>query len=152
VVGLGLGEADLSADLRVRDSSGLAWARGWVVATCRGAGLPSPVQSVHTAVSDLDGLRRTTAEGRDQGFFGRSLVHPRQIGPVHEVYRPDGEETARAQELVDALASARERGDSAVLTADGRFVDPAVVSQAQLVLRLADLHDATSARTNSEER
>ncbi len=57
VAGLGLGEADLSADLRVTGDEGLAWARGWVVVAARAAGLPSPVQSVYTDVADLAGLR-----------------------------------------------------------------------------------------------
>jgi citrate lyase subunit beta/citryl-CoA lyase len=136
VCGIGLGEADLAADLRVT-SEGLAWARGWVVAVSREAGLPSPVQSVYTDVADLDGLRATTVTARAHGFFGRSLVHPRQIAPVHDVYRPTAQETERAREVFEAWGDAQSRGEAAALTADGRFVDPAVVSQAQLVLELA---------------
>lgn len=151
VCGIGLGETDLAADLRVA-ADGLTWARGWIVAASRAAGLPSPVQSVYTDVADLEGLRATTVAGRQQGFLGRSLVHPRQIGPVHEVYRPSAEETARAQEVVDAFAAARSRDEAAVLTADGRFVDPAVVSQAQLVLELASrAHPTPSAAENLSE-
>jgi citrate lyase subunit beta/citryl-CoA lyase len=151
VVGISLGEADLAADLRVAPS-GLDWARGWVVAVARAAGLPSPVQSVYTNVSDLAGLRTTTARGRGHGFFGRSVVHPKQIEPVHEVYRPTGDEIDRAQDLVNAYDRARERGEAAALTPDGRFVDPAVVAGAQLTLRLAALDRpgqsiSTAART-----
>lgn len=137
VRGIGLGEADLAADLRLGGPDGLTWARGWVVAVARAAGLPSPVQSVYTNVADLEGLRSTTAQGRMQGFFGRSLVHPRQVAPVHEVYRPTAEETARAQALVNAATTAAASGEVAVLTTDGRFVDPAVIAQARLVLELA---------------
>ena len=152
VTGVGLGEADLAADLRV-GGDGLEWARGWIVAVSRGTDLASPVQSVFTAVSDLDGLRATTAAGRERGFFGRSVVHPRQIAPVHDVYRPTREATVRAQQLVDALGAAKARGEAAVLTPDGRFVDPAVVSRAQLVLELAALDNRThQAQTPTEER
>lgn len=152
VGGIGLGEADLAADLRVGASSGLDWARGWVVAVSRAAGLPSPVQSVYTDVADIAGLRSSTIDGRAQGFFGRSMVHPRQIAPVHEVYRPTAADTARARELVAALENAAERGDAAVLTDDGRFVDPAVVAQAQLVLELASLDTYTpTAEIRTEE-
>ena len=138
VVGISLGEADLAADLRVAPA-GLDWARGWVVAVARAASLPSPVQSVYTNVSDLAGLRTTTAGGRDHGFFGRSVVHPKQIEPVHEVYRPTEDELSRAQDVVNAYDRARDRGEAAALTPDGRFVDPAVVAGAQLTLRLAAL-------------
>jgi citrate lyase subunit beta/citryl-CoA lyase len=153
VAGIGLGEADLASDLRVAASRGLDWARGWIVAVSRACGLPSPVQSVYTAVADLDGLRATTAEARDLGFFGRSVVHPRQIGPVHDVYRPSPDEAARAQHLVDTLQSAQARGEAAALTSDGRFVDPAVVSQARVILELAALdHPRPPAPTRSEEK
>lgn len=151
VVGIALGEADLAADLRCAPV-GLDWARGWIVAVARAAGLPSPVQSVYTAVSDLDGLRYTTAAGREQGFFGRSVVHPRQIEIVHQVYRPTDDELSSAQGLVDAYDRAHERGEAAALTPDGRFVDPAVVARAQLTLELAALDRPTpSASTPIEE-
>ncbi|WP_433616548.1 HpcH/HpaI aldolase/citrate lyase family protein [Dactylosporangium sp. CA-139114] len=137
VAGLGLGEADLAADLRVTGDEGLAWARGWVVVAARAAGLPSPVQSVYTDVADLDGLRASTRRARDTGFVGRSVIHPRQIPVVHEIFTPSAAEVAAAQAVLDAAARAQERGEAAVLDGNGRFVDPAVVRRARLVL---DLH------------
>jgi len=148
VAGIALGEADLAADLRVAPT-GLDWARGWVVAVARAAGLPSPVQSVYTDVRDLAGLRTTTAAGRDHGFFGRSVVHPQQIEPVHQVYRPTEDEVSRAQEVVNAYDRALERGEAAALTPDGRFVDPAVVAGAQLTLRLTALDRPSSSTTST---
>ncbi|HEX2729753.1 MAG TPA: CoA ester lyase, partial [Rubrobacteraceae bacterium] len=60
VMGVGLGEADLSADLGVRGEAGLLYARSRVVAASRAAGLAGPVQSVYTDVRNLDGLRIST--------------------------------------------------------------------------------------------
>jgi citrate lyase subunit beta/citryl-CoA lyase len=148
VAGIALGEADLAADLRVAPA-GLDWARGWIVGVARAAGLPSPVQSVYTAVTDLEGLRATTIEGRQQGFFGRSVIHPRQIETIHEVCRPSAEELHSAEELIAAYDRARERGEAAALTPDGRFVDPAVIAQAQLTVELAALEQPTPTATNS---
>lgn len=150
VAGIALGEADLAADLRVT-AAGLDWARGWIVAVARSAGLPSPVQSVYTAVADLDGLRTTTSTGRAHGFFGRSVVHPMQIETIHEVYRPADDELGRARDVLAAYDSARERGEAAALTPDGRFVDPAVVAQAQLTLELAALYPPAPAVQNPTE-
>ncbi|SNT55099.1 citrate lyase subunit beta / citryl-CoA lyase [Asanoa hainanensis] len=139
VAALGLGEADLSADLRVTGDEGLAWARGWIVVAARTAGLPSPIQSVYTDVADLDGLRASTEQARLSGFVGRSVVHPRQIPVVHDVFTPGAAEVAAARAVLAAAARAQERGEVAVLDADGRFVDPAVVRRARLVLDLSDL-------------
>ena len=134
VVGIGLGEADLAADLLVDRDEGLSWARGAVVVAARAAGLTSPVQSAWTDVADLAGLRASCRSGRAAGFFGRSVVHPRQIEVVHEVYTPGPDEVAAAREVLRAAEEAASRGEVATLDASGRFVDPAVVSRARVVL------------------
>ena len=134
VVGIGLGEADLAADLLVDRDEGLTWARGSVVVAARAAGLPSPVQSVWTDVGDPDGLRASCETGRATGFFGRSVIHPRQIDVVHDVYTPSAEEIAAADAVVTTAAEAAARGEAAALDAHGRFVDPAVVARARTVL------------------
>ena len=134
VVGLGLGEADLAADLLTDRDEGLRWARGAVVVAARAAGLTAPVQSVWTDVADTDGLRASSRTGRATGFFGRSVVHPRQLAVVHEVYTPAAAEVAAARAVLATAEQAAAHGEVAVLDADGRFIDPAVVARARVVL------------------
>lgn len=134
VRGISLGEADLAADLLVGDDAGLDWARGAVVVAARAAGLGSPVQSVFTDVADLAGLETSSRAGLSAGFFGRSVVHPRQIETVHEVFTPTADQVSRAESVVATADDAAARGEVAVLDADGRFVDPAVVHRARAVL------------------
>jgi len=134
VAGIGLGEADLAADLLVDRDEGLTWARGSVVVAARAAGLPSPVQSVWTDVGDAAGLRASCETGRATGFFGRSVIHPRQIDVVHDVYTPSAEDIAAAEGVVATATEAAARGEAAALDAQGRFVDPAVVARARTVL------------------
>jgi citrate lyase subunit beta/citryl-CoA lyase len=136
VVGIGLGEADLAADLRVVSDEGLAWARGWIVAVARAAGMPSPIQSVWTNVADTEGLRTSTEQGRQTGFLGRSVIHPRQIPVVHSVFTPSSAEVEAALAIVKAFEEARRHGEVAVLDDKGRFIDPAVVDRARLVLEI----------------
>lgn len=135
VAGISLGEADLAADLRTTASDALAWPRSRVVVAARAAGLPSPAQSVWTAVRNLDGLRADTEQGRRAGFFGRSVIHPTQIPVVHEACRPDAEDVAWARSLVNTV---RETGDAAWVDSTGRFVDKAVMERAQWLLATAD--------------
>ena len=137
VVGMSLGEADLAADLGVRGDAGLLYARSRVVAATRGAGLPSPVQSVYTNVRDKDGLRRSTEEGKNMGFVGRSAIHPAQIEVINEVFTPTEEEVAEAKELLSRLEESAGTGTGAFALEDGRFVDEAVVGSARLTLALA---------------
>lgn len=135
VTGISLGEADLAADLGVSGEAGLLYARSRIVTAARAAGLPHPVQSVYTNVRDLDGLRRSTEEGKRLGFVGRSTIHPSQVSVVNEVFTPTEEEVTEAQELVDRLDSGATSG--AWMLGDGRFVDRAVVESARLTLALA---------------
>ena len=134
VAGIGLGEADLAADLGVRAEAGLAYARSRIVVAARAAGLPPPVQSVYPNVRDLDGLRRSSEAGRDLGFFGRSAVHPAQVPVINGVYTPSDAEMEEARTLVAHLEAAAETATGAFVLADGRFVDRAVVESARRTL------------------
>lgn len=144
VVGLGLGEADLAADLLVGSPSGLDWARGAVVVASRAAGLTSPVQSVWTDVADLEGLRASSQAGLAAGFFGRSVVHPAQLRVVHEVYTPSPDAVSAARAIVATAARAAADGEVAVLDAGGRFIDGAVVARARVVLDRVPTHVTTT--------
>jgi citrate lyase subunit beta/citryl-CoA lyase len=133
-----LGEADLMADLRVRDPSALDWARQRVIVANRAAGLPSPPHAVWTAVADLAGLAEDTACARRRGFFGRSVVHPRQIETVNKIFTPTSAEVEQARNLLASGSAQANSGTAAWLDDQGRFVDPAVVTGAQWVVDLAD--------------
>lgn len=135
VAGISPGETDLAADLRIRDRRELGWARSRIVTANRAAGLPSPVASVWTDLADRAGLTADSAALRDAGFFGRSVIHPGQIEPVHRAFTPDDAEVAQARALLDSVDTA---GSAAWVDDRGRFVDPAVVAGARWVVDLAD--------------
>lgn len=140
VASLGLGEADLLADLGVIDATGLTWARGRLVNAAAAAGLPPPVMSVYTDVADLDGLRRSCVEGRRLGFRGRAAIHPRQLDVITTAFRPTEDEIRRAREIVEGLDASK----GASLLPDGRFVDTAVLRQARRTLDLLERGGAPS--------
>ncbi|MFI7277048.1 HpcH/HpaI aldolase/citrate lyase family protein [Streptomyces sp. NPDC049879] len=133
VAGIALGEADLRADLGLRDDGGLAWSRGRVVVAARAAGLAPPPQSVFPDVRDTAGLARSCAEGRALGFLGRTAIHPRQLPVIREAFLPTDAEVAAAAEIVRAAAT----DSGALALPDGRFVDPAIVAGAHRTLALA---------------
>jgi citrate lyase subunit beta / citryl-CoA lyase len=147
VAGVSLGEADLAADLHVRDRAALRWARQRVVVANRAAGLPSPVAAVWTDLADLDGLAADSIAARDEGFFGRSVIHPSQLEPVHRAFTPAQAEIDSARALLNSLQTAGEHGQSAFVDERGRFVDPAVVAGARWLLDLAPGPDDPAATT-----
>ncbi|MEV6328167.1 aldolase/citrate lyase family protein [Streptomyces sp. NPDC051909] len=133
VHGIALGEADLAADLGVREDRGLDWPRSRIVVAARAAALPPPAQSVHPDVRDLDALAASCARGRALGFLGRTAIHPRQLPVIERAYLPTPDEIAAAEEVVKAA----EAQEGALALPDGRFVDAAVVTRARRVLALA---------------
>lgn len=130
---IALGEADLRADLGVRDDIGLDWSRSRVVLAARAAGLAPPAQSVFPDVRDLDGLWASCAHGRALGFLGRAAIHPRQLPVIDRAFRPTPREIEAAAEIVAAAVA----DEGAQALPDGRFVDAAVVASARRTLALA---------------
>ncbi|AWL42687.1 CoA ester lyase [Streptomyces sp. SM18] len=137
VRGIALGEADLRADLGVRDDTGLDWSRGRVVVAARAAGLDPPAMSVFPDVRDLAGLSASCAHGRGLGLLGRAAIHPRQLPVIERAFRPTPREVEAAREVVEAARSE----EGALALPDGRFVDAAVVATARRTLALAHRDD-----------
>ncbi|MEV0485199.1 CoA ester lyase [Streptomyces sp. NPDC050508] len=133
VHGIALGEADLRADLGVRDDAGLDWSRSRVIVAARAAGLAPPPQSVHPDIRDLEGLAASCAHGRTLGFLGRAAIHPRQLPVIESAFLPTEHELEQAETIVKAAM--QEEGAQAL--PDGRFIDAAVVVAAQRTLALA---------------
>ncbi|TLS39776.1 CoA ester lyase [Streptomyces montanus] len=131
--GIALGEADLRADLGVREEAGLDWSRARVVLAARAAGLAPPAQSVYPDVRDLAGLAVSCAHGRSLGFLGRAAIHPDQLPVIEHAYLPSLEEIASAEEIIKAAAT--EPGAQAL--PNGRLIDTAVVAAAHRTLALA---------------
>ncbi|MGW7680753.1 HpcH/HpaI aldolase/citrate lyase family protein [Kribbella sp. NPDC054772] len=131
VVAIGLGEADLSSALGVDGPAGLGWARGRLVSASRAAGLGAPMMSVFPHVQDVDGLRRTSEEGRGLGFVGRTAIHPRQLPTIVEAFTPSADQVAAAEALLAAVDEAGVADGGVIVLPDGRMVDPAMVGRAR---------------------
>ncbi len=141
VTAVGLGEADLTADLGVVGDSGLAWARGRLVVAARAAGLPPPAQSVYLHLDDDEGLARSCEAGRSLGFFGRAAIHPKQLPIIVDAYLPSAAELDAARQVIQRANEAAEaEGVGALVLSDGRFVDLAVVLSARRILAVAKKH------------
>ena len=134
VVGLGVGEQDLGADLGLDpDADPVVWqsARSRLVWACAAAGLPGPSGPVSIDIGDLDGLRESTLLLRKCGFSSRSAIHPAQVPVINEVFTPSGDELEEARQLVEEYDRALAEGRGAITDARGRMIDEAVVRRAR---------------------
>lgn len=142
VARLGLGEADLAADLRLTapGRAELLPLRLQVVVASAAAAIGAPAGPVRTDFRDLGTLRDSTRELHALGFGARTAIHPAQVPVINAVFTPSAAEVARAGRLVETFEAA-ERGGSGVITGeDGTMIDAAVVRSAREVLARAALH------------
>ena len=70
------------------------------------------------------------------GFDGKSLINPKQIRLVHEVFAPTEKEVMQAEKIVRAYREQSAAGVG-VFTVDGKMIDIAFIPGAERTLRLA---------------
>jgi len=134
-----LGEVDLRADLRIRDSSEEAMVpyRARIVMETAIRGLPAAVGPVDPYFDDLDAFRAGTILLRDRGFSSRACIHPSQVTIVNEVFTPTAEEVAQARRVLDEFERQASEGVGAYRAADGSMVDAATVRRARETVEAA---------------
>lgn len=138
ILGLAFGAEDYTASMeieRTRTGEELFNARSRVVWAAKAAGVQA-IDTIFSDVNDMEGFRREAELVKGLGYTGKSLVNPRQIEVVHDVFAPKPEEIAYALEVIEAIQRAREMG-TGVISLRGKMVDAPVVKRAFRVLRTA---------------
>jgi citrate lyase subunit beta / citryl-CoA lyase len=82
-----------------------------------------------------DAFRDACQQGRELGFDGKTLIHPRQIAPCNAAFSPPDAEVTRARAILDAFAAARAEGHG-VAVLDGRLIEDLHVREAERTLAL----------------
>jgi citrate lyase subunit beta/citryl-CoA lyase len=134
-----MGTSDLVKDLRARHTPGRAEvmvALGAVLLAARANGLAA-LDGVHLDLSDPAGFEAACRQGRDLGFDGKTLVHPRTIEAANRIFAPAAEELALARRVIAAHAEAVAAGQGVVVV-DGRLVEALHVEEARRVVALSD--------------
>jgi citrate lyase subunit beta/citryl-CoA lyase len=137
--GMVLGTSDLSKDTRVRhtpDRLGFITALSLCVYAARAHGLHI-IDGVQLDLQNDDLLRASCEQGRDLGFDGKSLIHPKQIEAANTAFAPDEAEIASSRDIIEAFEQARAEGKGVVVV-KGRLVENLHVEEAQRQLALAD--------------
>jgi citrate lyase subunit beta/citryl-CoA lyase len=92
----------------------------------------TPIDTVFTNFRDEAGLRKEALAARRDGFLGKMVIHPDQVGPVNEIFTPTLESIARAQAILKAFESG-----AGVANLDGEMLDMLHVKYAEHVLARA---------------
>jgi citrate lyase subunit beta/citryl-CoA lyase len=136
-----MGTSDLAKDLRLPTGvgrTGLLPSLGHCVLVAR-AHAVDIIDGVHLALDDEKGFQTACQQGRDLGFDGKSLIHPRQIALANECFGVSAAAAADAREIVTAWQAARSSGQG-ITVLNGQLIEQLHVDAAERILAL---HAAT---------
>ncbi|MGE8617376.1 MAG: HpcH/HpaI aldolase/citrate lyase family protein [Achromobacter spanius] len=133
-----VGTSDLVKDMHARHTPGreeTLLARSLAVMAARAHGL-AVLDGVHLDLNDDAGYVAACQQGRDQGFDGKTLIHPKQIAAANAAFAPTDSELAQARKRLDAWRQAQAAGQG-VAVVDGALVENLHAEEAERVLALA---------------
>lgn len=135
---LSFGGLDLALDLNLNSGSHAAQmfldqARMSVQLHSRGADLLPPLDGVHPAIGDPQGLHRAIRHAYDMGYGGALCIHPAQVPVIHAALAPTADDLNWAHKVIKASAAAKGAG---AFQLEGQMVDAPVLLRAQRLLAL----------------
>ena len=136
--GIALSGGDYTKDLQTRITGTgveLMGARQHMIIAARAAGVQC-FDTVYTDLDDMEGFKKDVETIHLMGFDGKSVINPRQIAPVHEIYTPTQKEIVFSQKVVKEIEEKKKLGIG-VFTVDGKMIDIAFYDGAKRTIELA---------------
>lgn len=138
MMGIALGAEDYCANLKTQRSpegTELLLARQTIVVAARAAGIDA-LDTVYSNLNDMETFRKEVELVKQLGFDGKSIINPRQIEIVNDVFTPKQKDIDKARTILATIKEAEKRG-SGVVAVNGKMVDRPVVIRAERTINLA---------------
>ena len=136
--GIALSGGDYTKDLQTHITGTgieLMGARQNMIIAARAAGVQC-FDTVYTNLDDMEGFRKDVETIHLMGFDGKSIINPRQITIVHEIFTPTPKDIIFAEKVVKVIDDKKARGIG-VFTVDGKMIDIAFYDGARRIIALA---------------
>ena len=136
--GIALSGGDYTKDLQTHITGTgieLMGARQNMIIAARAAGVQC-FDTVYTNLDDMEGFRKDVETIHLMGFDGKSIINPRQITIVHEIFPPTPKDIIFAEKVVKEIDDKKARGIG-VFTVDGKMIDIAFYDGARRIIALA---------------
>ncbi|MTJ81792.1 MAG: CoA ester lyase [Telmatospirillum sp.] len=143
LAGLIMGTSDLAKDIHCAhtpDRLPMLYALGHCLVVARAHGL-AILDGVHLDLEDAAGFAAACRQGRDMGFDGKTLIHPKTIAAANEAFAPGPAELDWSRRIIAAHEEAA-AGGRGVVVVDGRLVENLHVAEARRLVALAAMIDA----------
>ncbi len=134
-----MGTSDLAKEMRIphtADRLGFIACLSQCVLAARAEGLDI-LDGVHLALDDEAGLHALCEQGKQLGFDGKTLIHPKQIDVANQVFSPEPAEVDKAQRVIAAFEQAESEGKGVVVV-DGKLVENLHVEEAKRTLAIQE--------------
>ncbi|WP_341931626.1 citrate (pro-3S)-lyase subunit beta [Streptococcus pluranimalium] len=138
LIGIALGAEDYVTNMKTRrypDGQELFFARSMILHAARAAGIAA-LDTVYSDVNNTEGFQDEVRLIKQLGFDGKSVINPRQIPLVNEIYTPTEKEIDNAKQVIWAIREAESKG-SGVIALNGKMIDKPIVERAERVIMLA---------------
>lgn len=136
--GIALSGGDYTKDLQTQITGTgieLMGARQNMIIAARAAKVQC-FDTVYTNLNDMEGFRREVETIHLMGFDGKSIVNPRQIPIVHDIFTPAKKDIIFAEKVVMEIEDKKTKGIG-VFTVDGKMIDIAFYDGARRTIELA---------------
>ena len=136
--GIALSGGDYTKDLQTHITGTgleLMGARQNMIIAARAAGVQC-FDTVYTNLDDMEGFRHDVETIHLMGFDGKSIINPRQINIVHEIFTPTQKDIIFAEKVVKEIDEKKALGIG-VFTVDGKMIDIAFYDGAKRIIELA---------------
>lgn len=138
LIGIALSGGDYTKDLQTSISGTgveLNGARQQLIIAARAAKVQC-FDTVFTNLNDMDAFREEVKMIKMMGFDGKSIINPRQIPIVHEIFTPSQKDIIFAEKVVREIDEKSAQGIG-VFTVDGKMIDIAFYDGAKRTIELA---------------
>ena len=136
--GIALSGGDYTKDLQTHITGTgieLMGARQQMIIAARAAGVQC-FDTVFTDLDNMEGFRQDVENIHLMGFDGKSIINPRQIDIVHDIYTPTQKDIIFAEKVVREIDEKKALGIG-VFTVDGKMIDIAFYDGAKRTIELA---------------
>jgi citrate lyase subunit beta / citryl-CoA lyase len=133
-----MGTSDLVKDLQAAhtpDRLPVLTSLGLCILAARASGV-AIVDGVHLDLDDAEGFAAQCRQGKDLGFDGKTLIHPKTIAKANEIFAPSREEIDWSHKIIAAHAEATAAGKGVVVV-DGKLVENLHVENAKRLVALS---------------
>jgi citrate lyase subunit beta/citryl-CoA lyase len=95
------------------------------------------VDGVYLDLDDAEGFAAHCRQGKELGFDGKTLIHPKTIATANEVFAPSQQEIDWSHRIIAAHAEATAAGKGVVVV-DGKLVENLHVENAKRLVALSE--------------